>query len=618
MSNTSRMANLVFNKDTRQFLKYTIRHPLSAKREKIANRPGYLTQNEILLTMNDDDILIKSIINSESGKTELDEKEDVSFEFTSVLAGEEVLIDSSRIDWFKEYSDSEDVAALHRFIWLYKYIFTSIDKKDKRKLHELVKTIIYDWIDNVENINNLKETHFEIWQTYTVAERLTNWLLVLSITANNDFKDEKIVKSVVRQMNYIYDNLEYYGEKFTGNHLLNDGKALYIVGQILGIASASKAGKEIIMHEFKRVVPDGMFLREGSTHYQFLLTKWITDCYWIAQNSNDADFAETLKIKLNGLLNGCRSILVRTVRGWEIPLIGDISPDIPPEWIIGVPWVTKYLIDGHTYGNIPTHVGYHTFYLKGARLVNENVVCNIPRNPEWGKLSNNVFSVFMHVNHIMYPNNLTGHFHHDSSGVVVYANGEPLFVDCGRKNYSLNKEAIRGKNYSGHNILTIDGHNFELDMRTFFSEEFLKNYVEKAPEMKITEDTLMSTVYGNKRLTGLLQYKREVKVNNNQLIMSDSIMGDGKHQLQILLNIPMEYIVCTDEKEFIVNTQKHIYKICFAGIQDELLMVKNGACDDTYGHRSLRYGKDEQCHTCIVRFECDFPVKIDTYVLQRE
>ena len=43
----------------------------------------------------------------------------------------------------------------------------------------------------------------------------------------------------------IYQNLEYYGEVHTGNHLANNGRGLYLGGLMLGITSWVDIGGKI-------------------------------------------------------------------------------------------------------------------------------------------------------------------------------------------------------------------------------------------------------------------------------------------------------------------------------------------------------------------------------------
>lgn len=620
-----KIITLLKEQDVRAFLTYAVRHPNSLKKKTNSNNvPEYLQEvyQEHIQIADKTDLRIKKINNpydrSESSLPKYNTENVFSEKnWTIHLAGADIKTDIFHINWFQEFKDSEDTAALHRFIWLYRSVFETVNEANREEYHKEIKRIIYAWIHEVE-IKAFDSIHFEIWQTYTVVERIVNWMMLLSVTARDSFFDEVIIDSLLRQLAYINLHLEYYGEKFTGNHFGNNGRALYFGGLILGIDYYQKIGKRILKKEYERVIADNAFLREGSVHYQFLYTKWFTDIYWFAKEFEEKEHCIELESALENLLEGCRFFLIKQRKhSFVIPLIGDISPDFTPEWLLGVPWAAKLLLSGETFDNIPETLGYHTFFLKNraGNTIKHQLDAGIKmlESKDWGKIENAYFTVYCHVNHSMYPNNLTGHFHHDSGSIVLYAEGEPLLIDCGRINYSMAPEALRGRNYTGHNILVLNGKNPEPDMRTFYTEEFMEDYTGKKPRIINRSGTMETTVFGAKRIKGLDKHCRRIILESKSIILEDIICGKGKQEMTMLFHIPEEYQLQLYGKEVLLDSRHRKYRMSFDKEVDDIRIL-NGKSDKIYGHYVMEYGADRICHTLRIQITEKLPNKIRSVI----
>ena len=108
----------------------------------------------------------------------------------------------------------------------------------------------------------------------------------------------------------------------------NNGRGLYRLGLELGLSAATKVGAEILKNEAKRLfLPSGM-LREGSSHYQLLLARNYLDAALAARRHSDANQADFEHVASNALAAAAGLRL-----GGGFPLIGDISPDVPPDYL---------------------------------------------------------------------------------------------------------------------------------------------------------------------------------------------------------------------------------------------------------------------------------------------
>ena len=617
-----KIKSMIRDPDVRHFLKFFLFHPYNVWKRINNNKiPKYIRNYYFESKLQNRSSIVLKHISVPTGLRK-EKNEDASLgKFIKVrLAGTTIKLNVHCINWTRLFDDPEDVAAYHRFIWLYKWVIENLTESNRENLHKIIAEIIYSWIENIGSTSQ-EDKHFEIWQTYTVSERIMNWSILLSITSTKSFHDEKIIDSLIKQLEYIKCHFEYHGEEYTGNHFCNNGRALYIVGSILSLKAYADLGRIIILHEFERVIVDQCFLREGSVHYQFLYTKWFCDLYWIADNCTDTIFLNLLRIRLKYLLNGCRYFITEIESCqkefiWTIPYIGDISPDYPPNWLLGVPWVAEYFLNNQTFMDLPKQKGYHTLFLTGKSIKSEGVVnenINIPNITDWGKAYNNRFMLFSHVNHSLYPNNLTGHFHHDSGGFVLYADKKPLFIDCGRTHYGLDHVSLRGKNYTGHNILAIDRLNPEINMRTFFTRAFLECYAKEAPILTVDHNntSVKISIDGYKRHKNVGLYTREFVLSKENIKITDIIKGKGRYEITLLFHIKAQTKVRLKTNSVVLYNGKNCYRMSFSEQFDDLKLV-NGKNSDVFGHYAEEYGEDSVCNTLIYKKYIKLPWKIQT------
>lgn len=532
------------------------------------------------------------------------------------LSGTRISINYDTLDWNGFcFNDDEVTSACHRFIWMFTDVVKQLNAGAKKDdAYQTCVRIIHSWIDNYK-IEQAEMYHSEIFQTYAVAERIVNWLYIIGATATNKVVDDPIiVNSIYNQADYICTHLEYYGEQFTGNHLGNDAKALYIAGACLEDMQLQNIGRKMILHEYERIIVDGGFLREGSSHYQFLITKNYIDIYWVAKQTGDKAFVAKLLPIISRMVQGCDFFLVSDKSLKKgIPFIGDISPDYPPEWIMSVPDVGHWITE-----NVPLkesdEVCYKTSFI-GCITDDEKVSTEkIVDTPiDWVRIENNIWTVFSHVNHSLYPNNLTGHFHHDTGAIVAYLYGEPVIIDTGRLTYEDCERGKRDKSVKAHSGICIDNMEPEIDMKTFYSDGVLNKYASLKPQIMQKGNMFQIDVAGYARLRGIDSVIRTVEVEDENLIVTDKILGKGKHEVQQYFHVPfIGEIETTHEYQY--ATDRIVFE--FDNAIKEIEIIR-GDKSKVEGHKAEAYGCDGLAQTIKTHLKTELPVSLVTKIKRK-
>lgn len=520
--------------------------------------------------------------------------------------------------WNLEFPDNEDYAALHRFIWMYNEVVFKLEKGVQKKI--IKKKVIYfieSWIKRYL-ISPVTELHPEIYQTYSVAERVVNWLYALSAVSDEAvLKEEVIFDAIVQQVIYICRHLEYYGEDFTGNHLLNDGKAIYIAGMMLNVELFQNIGRTIIEKEIERIFVNDGFLREGSVHYQFLITKNYTDIYWVASYFHDNETLVKIKPHLIEMVYACQYFQIENKKGeYEIPLIGDISPDYTPQWIMYVPQVALYLLTGEEIQKNKKPIGYHSVFVhmeqkKDYQRIQQKEETRVLQ--DWAKIRKDDWIIFAHVNHSMYPNNLTGHFHHDTGAFVLYYKSNCILCDCGRYTYELTERGMRDKKIQAHCGIMIDGMQPEMDMRTFYSKTFCEYYLKSKPEIKLSEFQLEVIQNGFRRIKKVDSVKRIINIGTSYIEINDVLEGKGMHNVKFFFHT-YGYME-KNENGFTIKNQDDLIKVKVDSSFHNIKII-SGKDQKVEGKAALSYGESIDIMSVICETRVKFPCTIHTKIVR--
>lgn len=420
----------------------------------------------------------------------------------------------ANLPWRERFADLEDEASLHRFSWLLPWLLHS-RRFAREDVLDLVRAAQLDWI----RAHPAPEP-IEAWQAYTISERLMNWIIAL--LALGASLDDPVRRSIQDQGTHLSRNLEYYGEELTGNHLSNNGRALYAVGLLLGDRELAAMGRAIVLSEPKRLIEHKGFLREDSSHYQLLITRNYIEVLWLARCAGDDGVAEPLESLVREMSAASRFFLVRSPDGLTIPLIGDLSPDSSPRWLLEPDgWKTLF----PDYANMLEPAGAPR---AGAAM-----------EREWVRLDRGPWTVFAHVNRGGVPFH-PGHAHNDTGGIVAFRDGTPLVLDSGRRHYIDDEAGRYGRSSAAHSTLLVDRRDAAPESSWLIPSHFLQARTGSLPRITTGEDRFSIAHGGFARLAGVGTCSRTVEVKRDVLTISDEVEGSGRHRVSVVMHFPSE------------------------------------------------------------------------------
>jgi hypothetical protein len=152
-------------------------------------------------------------------------------------------------DWKAEFDDPERIFALHRWNWLLTKLTDDVPVGPR----EWGLALMHDWLDKMGGTRQ-----GPAWTSYTTGERICNAILFLALAnGGRSFRDvpADIAVHLAGMAKFLSRNLEYNGPMATGNHVLNNARALYFAGQTLDVPGFRELGLTILEHDLCRRVP---------------------------------------------------------------------------------------------------------------------------------------------------------------------------------------------------------------------------------------------------------------------------------------------------------------------------------------------------------------------------
>ena len=216
----------------------------------------------------------------------------------------------SKTTWDANFFDEELEVSLHRWTWLWFDLNTSKIAMPT----EVGLSLMHSWLDSCSD-NELLGL-----DAYSASERASNGGLFL--LSQLDSLDESGLSHSFKSIGLqIAKNLEYFEGDRTGNHALNNARGLLFAG-VLSRSPAMIALSSAIIYERLPILvtPDG-FLRECSSHYHFLFTRWILEICWLAERYELDALLLFLTPYATLLVERCWFFLIRddSTGDWNIP-----------------------------------------------------------------------------------------------------------------------------------------------------------------------------------------------------------------------------------------------------------------------------------------------------------
>jgi len=360
------------------------------------------------------------------------------------IVGHKLLLTKEIFEY--NFSDQESLFSIYRFRWL----LIGIEYyRDEGFVYQSIK-VINHWIDNFDVIGK------RVNETYSICERLLNILYFVSLVKHNNVKlynklnIQNLEKVFASQILDILENIEDNGKQ-TNNHILNNIRALYILGRLLEIKFISDLSHKLLLIHLKNHIKDGI-LNEGSFHYQILLTRTILEIYNTAQLTNDNNMINCIEQTANQMLFVTRSL--HSDFSDTYPLIGDISPDFPVDFFQGYPFSKS---DKNSKWN-------NLFNIRIENIEKHNVN---NKYKYWEKFKFDDIEIWIVKKEL----GLLAHGHNDNSSFHIFFKGNAITHDIGRFTYNRNTMYDFMTQQSFHNGINRD---IDLDKTSILFNHFRK------------------------------------------------------------------------------------------------------------------------------------------------
>lgn len=402
----------------------------------------------------------------------------------------------------RKYPDLETMLGAHRFAWV------PVSGPDVDA--DWVATIWESWIDRYGD----KPTGWP-WHPYTAAERAIN-IIDFANRYGLPGYPENTLKSLIQHGQKIRDNLEYFGEHYTSNHLSNNGRGLLKIGVALGIDEFINDGGNILLAEAKRIFGHSGILKEGSSHYHLLATRNYIDA-WLTAKRGRLEVAPLLhKIAENAL-----AAVPGLCLPGGMPLIGDISPDAPPDYFSDL---THSLNSKKSWLNVLLEDDKNAANALIDRV--EPLSLEQLSNDGWHRFEAENWHTLTYVPPDGWPP-MPGHGHRDLGSFELHDGVTPVLVDPGRGTYT-NTEYVAAH---VHNSVMIDNHALSPINRPYYNDAFRNRIVSASPSIERSPSGQILRSDGFSRLSGIGKFEREWRFERKRLTIFDRIEGRGSRKI---------------------------------------------------------------------------------------
>ena len=515
------------------------------------------------------------------------------------LASRNLDISPSKIDWLKDFKDPEDVESIHRWNWM---IYCISKKNNQITLKEL-SFYQRDWNKKFINEIEYNTSKYLRWSSYSIAERISNSIIIFNFF-NKEIPSD-IINSLNQQVHYLSKNLEYF-EKNTGNHIINNARAMYMYSTYVGDSKIQNLAKEIFYDQLHRVITKDGFLREGSSHYHFLFLRWLLEVLYFSNKFKDESFSQYLKIYIFNLTKNSNHFLYKNRDEiLSISLFGDISPDFEPEWLASLIHsnIMPFKINSFSKYNLPTYSWNNLWNNDKKANINSNQLIDINLNnfnhlyarSGWYFLNNPKTRILIRADKKSIQNNV-GHYNQDLFHINILLKETPFLISLGRLNYNFSDNlGSKGIFSKSHNSISINNLSYLPNKVNYFPIEYCQSENNITYNENDNELTIISNCF--KRIHNSIIVSRKITLNDEYINIQDIIDGRGEYLITRFFYFHHKFtlnsnkIINTTKRvlEFINNESIVYFEIHGEGVKD----VKISILDK---HKEVySYGKYNEC-----------------------
>lgn len=502
--------------------------------------------------------------------------------------------------WNHEFTDPEDCFSLHRFGW----ILPLLERDEYKNDPGYIVAVVLDWIGK-----NKKEGSLKGWDSYSVSERIVNWIYLIRIIPGSRMAHKNNATQVIRSgiqehLDFLRTNLEFR-HSATNNHLINNARAIYLAGVILSDQAARELGSTLLRIAAAEMFSKSGFLREGSSHYQLLMARTYLEVFSFAQDNNDTDYIESMGMFSRKIVDGALYFLSAP----DFPIFGDISPDFQPSYHMGLLAASQAILGGTSKIKSHTTSGWHTFYSNNPSRISENKAmlqaepdfsASIIQYPDSGhyKISCGDYVLYFYVNPMGYIPEYS-HGHCDIGSFILYIDGKPVFVDTGRFSFENSDIGNYGKMVCSHNSISIEGRDPGfIHGVNGFSQIMLDDYLQKKPEVnveKVDEETIHFNVKinGFKRIWPDLIINRSFFIKPQGLTIEDQFQGNGLYSVDTFFHCHPDVMVEdeSDNNRILILNNNRKFRLLIDSQKAEVNRYRGEETDSVAGWFFPEYGR---------------------------
>lgn len=381
------------------------------------------------------------------------------------------------------------------------------------------------------------------WEPYSACERAVNLAVMLSvhqgIWERLTHEDKcSVVDFFVKSAQWIHNKLEYYGVKRTNNHILNNARALIVIGCIIDNIFLLERGLKLCANMSEvMILPEGS-LRERSSHYQCVVTNWLLDV--VHFSSTCSLFSDKAKSnfeyleKLSLIMAKTTGQILTTLNGSDSH-IGDISPDNHPV-------ISEYR--------------FRHLYSDKLSLVNDS---NFMAD-DWLSVQCGESTIISCAMPHRYPLIYNTHGHRDIGSFVWKLRGKPILVDRGRGSYNLNTVDIQQCSSAGHNTIKVNDLSPLADSVIPFGEWFPTPYAQASINSTLDEEHNISISHnGFSRIPNVGSHSRVITITNEYLMVKDQIDGNGTVDIEFFWHFSPDLKPISESELIVVGNDLKIH-----------------------------------------------------------
>lgn len=434
-------------------------------------------------------------------------------------------------NWKTQFDDHEQYVSLHRWNWLLR----TLTDEEVQPGFEWGAGLVRSWVASMTCF-----PEGDANESYTTGERISNLCLFARHTKGDWLSLPDDLAELVRAMGLdLARRIEYHGGDLSGNHVVNNARALIFAGHCANAPGLVSLGRALIAERLPNLVKSG-FLREGSSHYQFLFTRWLIEIMLLAREREDYATESLIEPYMSDLVAACEFFRVKSAQGDVlISTFGDISPDAEPAWLSELP--ASALLGG---SEPDRRKGWACLFQNAGGL--QVTRCNEPSewrafpNAGWFRLDFDGWVALWHVEDSS-GDAIASHAHHDICSMVLYRNGREVLIDPGRFDYSGSALGNYGITAHGHNSVTLNDRAPMLSRGDRLLPALYREAICTVTHDANDKEVLVCIKHnGFARLgQGVASHTRSFILRKNEVLIEDKFDGTGSYWMEARFHQPL-------------------------------------------------------------------------------